>query len=95
MKATSVHQEIPLLQEVRRIYLATSTRSGAAEEYLRAISGDVDDLLAYLDAHSSTGTGTAWATTPAGSEEDKAVCEVLSRLEQEGLEFSRSQKEQK
>ena len=30
-----------------------------------------------------------------GSEEDKAVCEVLSRLEQEGLEFSRSQKEQK
>jgi hypothetical protein len=88
---TTVHDERLLLQEVKRIYLATSTQPGAAEEYLRTISGDVDDLLAYLQSHAND----AWATTPAGSAEEKQICEVLDQLTAEGEEFSRSQKEQK
>jgi hypothetical protein len=88
---TTVHDERLLLQEVRRIYLATSTQPGAAEEYLRAISGDVDDLLAYLQK-----SPIAFETADSDPSYDtEGVLEVLEALRREGEEFSRNQKEEK
>jgi hypothetical protein len=78
-----------LLQEVRRIYLATANRFGAAEEYLRAVSGDVDDLLAYLQR-----SPIAFETADSDPSYDtEGVLKVLEALVEEGLAFSK--KEQK
>jgi hypothetical protein len=88
---TTVHDERLLLQEVRRIYLATSTQPGAAEEYLRAISGGVDDLLAYLHSHAKD----AWATTPAGSVEEKQLLDTLEALAEEGRQFGKKERKGK
>jgi hypothetical protein len=86
MKATTVREDYVLYAECKRLYLLDAhTDPNAAERYLAAIE-DIDSALLYIDAHAPN----AWAMLDV--EQEKVVLEVLSRLEQEGLEFSRSQK---
>jgi hypothetical protein len=86
MKATTVHQEIPLFQECKRLYLIDAhTDPEAATRYLAAIE-DVDSALLYIDSHPNS-----WTASDAAR--NKQVCEVLDRLTAEGEEFNRSQKE--
>lgn len=88
MKATTVHDEISLYQEVRRLYeIDAHTDLQAAERFLQAIE-DIDAALIYIDAHPN-----AWQTLDAATE--KCLLDTLSRLEQEGLEFSRKERDVK
>jgi hypothetical protein len=88
MKAT-VHDETALYAECKRLYLIDAhTDQQAAEKYLRAIS-DVDAALLYIDAHSNS-----W-TCLSSVEEERQVLDTLEKLAQEGLAFSKSQKERK
>jgi hypothetical protein len=71
--------------------LATSTQPGAAEKYLRVISGDVDDLLAYLQR-----SPIAFETADSDSSYDtEGVLNVLEALTEEGLAFSRKRKKKR
>jgi hypothetical protein len=88
VKATTVHDEMSLSQECRRLYeIDARSDPKAAERYLAAIE-DIDAALSYIDAHPN-----AWQTLDAATE--KQVCEVLDKLTEEGLEFSRSRKKGK
>jgi hypothetical protein len=88
VKATTVHQEIPLFQECKRLYLIDAHADpNAAARYLAAIE-DIDSALLYIDSHPNS-----WTALDAATE--KQLLETLDKLTREGEEFSRSQKERK
>lgn len=74
MRTVTVHDEILLYQECRRLYeIDAHTDPQAAEKYLQAIE-DVDAALHYIDSHKNS-----W-TCLSSVEEERQVCEVLDKL---------------
>ena len=78
-----------LFAECTRLYLLDARLyPQAATRYLWALE-DIDHALLYIQEHVNAWQGVT------SIQEEKQICEVLDRLTEEGLAFSRSQKEQK